>query len=74
VARAWLQKYWSDGQAGRSWESGLWCLHSPALVADAQTNPFFSAVEVKAASGFRRHKRVAVSRLKAASLKEGTIP
>jgi transposase-like protein len=56
TARAWLQKYQRDGQVGMRKGTGLWHVSSPAqnaaLVAEAQRNPFISARELKAVTGF----------------------
>jgi len=60
TARAWLQKYRRDGQVGRRRGMGLWRISSPAqdaaLVAEAQRNPFISAGDLKAATGFPGQK------------------
>jgi transposase-like protein len=60
TARAWLQKYWRDGQVGTRSGTGLWRVSSPAqdvaLVAEAQRNPFVSARVLKAATGFPGQK------------------
>jgi len=60
-ARAWLQKYRRDGHAGRCRGMGLWSVSSPAqdaaLVAEAQRNPFISARDLKAATGFPGQKK-----------------
>jgi transposase-like protein len=73
TARAWLQKYWRDGQVGRRRGTGLWRVSSPAqdaaLVAEAQRNPFISARVLKAATGFPGQKTTLISRLKEASLR-----
>jgi len=61
TAREWLWKYRRDGQVGRRKGTGLWHVSSPAqdaaLVAEAERNPFFSARDLKAATGFpaQRH-------------------
>ena len=59
-----------------SWKAqgtGLWCISSPAqdaaLVAEAERNPFFSARDVKAATGFPGGKNTIIARLKAAGLR-----
>jgi len=60
TARAWLQKYRRDGQVGRHRRTGLWRVSSPAqdaaLVAEAQRNPFVSARDLKAVTGFPGQK------------------
>jgi transposase-like protein len=61
IAKAWLQKYRRDGQVGRRRGTGLWCVSGPAqdsaLVAEDQRNPFLSARDVKAATGFLWQKK-----------------
>jgi transposase len=56
TAREWIRKYRRDGQVGRRKGTGLWRVSSPAkdaaLVAEAERNPFFSAKDLKAATGF----------------------
>ena len=56
----WLRKYRRDGQVGRRRGTGLWRVSSPAqdaaLVAEAQRNPFLSARDLKAATGFPGQK------------------
>jgi transposase-like protein len=56
TAREWLRKYQRDEQVGRHKGTGLWRISSPAqdaaLVAEAERNPFFSARDLKAATGF----------------------
>jgi len=51
----------------------LWCVSSPAqdtaLVAEAERNPFFSARDLKAATGFPGQKDTIISRLRAAGLR-----
>jgi transposase len=73
TAREWLRKYRRDGQVGRRKGTGLWRVSSPAqdaaLVAEAQRNPFFSARDLKAATGFPGQKDAIISRLKAAGLR-----
>jgi transposase len=68
IARAWLQKYWREGQVGRYRGTGLWHVSSPAqdaaLVAEAQRNPFVSARDIKAAIGFPGQKTMLISRPK----------
>ena len=73
TAREWLRKYRRDGQVGRRKGTGLWRVSSPAqdaaLVAEAERNPFFSARDLKAATGFPGQKDAIISRLKEAGLK-----
>jgi transposase-like protein len=73
TARDWLRKYRKDGQVGRRKGTGLWRVSCPAedaaLVAEAERNPFFSARDLKAATGFPGQKDVIISRLKAAGLR-----
>jgi transposase len=73
TARAWLQKYRRDGQVGRRRGTGLWRISSPAqdpaVVAEARRNPFFSARDLKAATGFPGQKTTLISRLKEAGLR-----
>jgi transposase-like protein len=56
AVREWVRKYRMDGQVGRRKGTGLWCVSSSAqdaaLVAEAERNPFFSAKDLKAATGF----------------------
>jgi len=74
AARAWLQKYRRDGQVGRRRGTGLWRVSSPAqdaaLVAEAQRDPFVSARDLKAATGFSGQKTTLILRLKEAGLRE----
>jgi hypothetical protein len=53
--------------------TGLWRISSPAqdaaLVAEAERNPFFSARDLKAATGSPWQKDTIISRLKAAGLR-----
>ena len=60
TAREWLRKYQRDGQVGRRKGTGLWHVSSPArdaaLVAEAERNPFFSARDLKVATGFPGQK------------------
>jgi hypothetical protein len=62
-----------DGHVGRRKETGLWHVSSPAqdtaLVAEAERNPFFSARNLKAATGFPGQKDTIISRLQAAGLR-----
>jgi hypothetical protein len=73
TARAWLQKYWWDGQVGRRKATGLWHVSSPAqdaaLVTEAKSNPFVSVRDLKAATGFPWQRRMVVLRLKEAGLR-----
>jgi transposase len=68
MARAWLQKYRTDGQVGRCRGTGLWHISSPAqdavCVAKAQRNPFISARELKAAINFPGQKSMVISTVK----------
>jgi len=68
TARAWLQKYWWDGQVGRRRATGLWHVSSPtqdaALVAEANRNPFVSARDLKAGTGFPWQRRMVILILK----------
>ena len=61
TAREWLRKYQRDGQVGRRKGIGLWRVSSPAqdaaLVAETERNPFFSARDLKAATGFPEGKK-----------------
>jgi hypothetical protein len=65
--------YRNTGQVGRRRGSGLWRVSSAAddaaLVAEARSNPFASARELKAATNFRGQKRTVISRLKEAGLR-----
>jgi len=67
TAREWLQKYRRDGQVERRKGTGLWRVSSPAqdaaLVTEAERNPFFSARDLKAATGFPEGKNTIISRL-----------
>jgi len=69
TAREWLRKYWRDHLVGRRKGTGLWRVSSPAqdtaLVAEAERNPFFSARDLKAATGFPGQKDTVISRLRA---------
>jgi len=73
TAREWLRKYQRDQQVGRRKGTGLWGVSSPdqdaALVAEAERNPFFSARDLKAATGFPGQKDMIISRLRAAGLR-----
>jgi transposase-like protein len=70
TAKAWLQKYWMDGQVGRPQGTGLWRVCSTAqdaaFVAKAQRNPFSSTRDPKSATGFPVQKSMVISRLKEA--------
>jgi hypothetical protein len=58
---------------GRRKGTGLWRVSSPAqdaaLVAEAERNPFFSARDLEAATGFPGQKDIIILRLKAAGLR-----
>ena len=73
TAREWLRKYRRDGQVRRRRGTGLRRVSSPAqdaaLVAEAERNPFFSARDLKAATGFPGYKDTIISRLRAAGLR-----
>jgi hypothetical protein len=73
TAREWLRKYRRDEQVGRRKGTGLWRVSSPAqdaaLMAVAERNPFFSANDLKAATGFPGGKNTIISRLKVACLR-----
>jgi len=73
TAREWLWKYRRDQQVGRRKGTGLWRVSSPAqdaaLEAEAERNPFFSARDLKAATGFPGQKDMIISRLRAAGLR-----
>jgi transposase len=73
TAREWLRKYRRDGQDGRRKGTGLWRVSSSAqdaaLVAEAERNPFFSAKDLKAATGFPGQRDAVISRLKEAGLR-----
>jgi len=73
TAREWLRKYRRDQQVGRRKGTGLWRVSSPAqdaaLVAEPEGNPFFSARDLKAATGFPGQKDTIISRLRAAGLR-----
>jgi len=60
TAREWLRKYRRDQQVGRRKGTGLWRVSSAdqdaALVAEVERNPFFSARNHKAATGFPGQK------------------
>jgi len=72
TAKAWLQNYRRNRQVERRIRTGLWRVSSPAqdaaLVAGAQRNPFVSARDLKADSGFPGQKYQLISRLKKAGL------
>ena len=69
TAREWLWKYRTDEHVGRRKGTGLWRISSPAqdatLAAEAERNPFFSARDLKAATGFPGQKDTVISRLRA---------
>jgi len=73
TAREWLWKYRRDGQVERRKGTGLWRVSSPAqdaaLVAKAERNPFFSARDLKVATGFPGQRNTIISRFKAADLR-----
>jgi len=73
TAREWLRKYQRDRQVGRRKGTGLWHVSSPtqsvALVAKPERNPFFSARDLEAATGFNGQKETIISRLWAAGLR-----
>jgi hypothetical protein len=73
TAREWLRKCRRDGQVGRRKGTGLWRVSRPAqdaaLVAEAEGNPFFSARDLKAATGFPGQKDMIILRLKEAGLR-----
>ena len=73
TAREWLWKYRRYQQVGRRKGTGLWRVSSPAqdaaLVAEAARNPFFSASDLKAVTGFPGQKNRIISRLRAAGLR-----
>jgi len=73
TAREWLRKYRRDQQVGRRKGTGLWHVSSPdqdaALVTEVERNPFFSARDLKAATGFPGQKDTIISRLRAAGLR-----
>jgi len=73
TAKEWLRKYWRDQQVGRRKGTGLWRVSSSAqdaaLVAGAERNSFFSARDLKAATGFPGQKDMIISRLRAAGLR-----
>ena len=63
-------------EGSASWRckgTGIWHISSPAqdaaLVAEAERNPFFSARDLKAATGFPGQKDTIISRLRAAGLR-----
>ena len=73
TATAWLQKSKRGGQVGTRRGMRLWCISSPAqgatLVAEAQINPFVSARDLKADTGFPGQKSMVILRLKKAALR-----
>jgi transposase len=73
TAREWLRKYRRDGQVGRRKGTGLWRVSSQAqdaaFVAEAERNPFFSAKDLKAATGFPGQMDAIISRLNEAGLR-----
>ena len=70
TARAWLKKYRRDGQDGRRRGTGSCGVSSPAqdavLVAEVQRNPFVTARDLQASTGFPGQKSKVISRLKEA--------
>ena len=75
TATAWIQKYQRDGQVGRRRGTELWRVSNPAqdnaLVAEVQRNPFVSARDLKAATGFPGQKNHAYFETKG-SMSPGT--
>ena len=73
VPMSTARKYRRDEQVGRRKGAGLWHVSNPAqdatLVAEAERNPFFSARDLKAATGFPGQKDTIISRLRAAGLR-----
>jgi len=73
TAREWLRKYRRNQQVGSRKGTGLWRVSSPAhdatLVAEVERNPFFSARDLKAATGFPEQKDTIISRLRGAGLR-----
>jgi len=73
TAKEWLRKYRRDQQVGRRKGTGLRRISSPAQdaasVAEAERNPFFSARDLKSATGFPGQKDTIISRLRAAGLR-----
>jgi len=73
TARERLWKYRRDQQFGRCKRTGLWHISSPAqdaaLVAKAYRKLFFSARDLKAATGFPGQKDTIISRLRATGLR-----
>jgi len=60
TATEWLRKYRRDGQVGTRKGTGLWrvsiAAQDAALLAEAERKPFFSARDLKAATGFPGQK------------------
>jgi transposase len=73
TAREWVRKYRMDGKVERRKGTGSWRVSSSAqdaaLVAEAKRNPFFSAKDLKAATGFPGQRDAVISRLKEAGLR-----
>lgn len=67
LARAWLQKCWMDGWAGRSWGARLRCVSSLAqhvmLVAKVERTSFNCVRELKAATNFAGFQCTVMSQL-----------
>jgi len=73
TAREWLRKSRSVQNVGRRKGTGLWRISSSAqdtaLIAEAERNPFFSARDLKTATGFPGQTNTIISRLRAAGLR-----
>jgi hypothetical protein len=73
TARECLGNYRRDGQVERRKGTWLWRIsipaQEPALVDVAERNPFFSARNLKAATGFPGQKDTIILRLKTAGLR-----
>ena len=73
TAREWLRKCRRDGEVGRRKGTALWRVSSPAqdtsLVAEAERNPFFCSMDIKAATGFPGQNDTIISRFRAAGLR-----
>jgi len=73
VCQHWLKLRVLHQQVERRKGTGLWHVSSPAqdatFVAKAERNPFFSARDLKAATGFPGQKYTIISRLRAAGLR-----
>jgi transposase len=68
TAREWLRKYRRDWQVGRHVSSRA---QDAVLVAEAERNPFFSARDLKAATGFPEQKDTIILRQGTACCVEG---